>query len=345
MAEKDKQNKDFESVNFIVFLWKWRLTLVIVTLVAGIAAAIFSGPTFIEPRFRARVLMFPSSTGSISKALIAEDLSGRRDIMELGEEEQAEQMLQILGSNPVRSRVIHHFELMDHYDIDTNSRFPITQLYKQYEKNIQFKRTEYMAVEITVLDKDPAMAANVANFIADIYDTVKTHMHRQRAYKAYRLVEQEYMKQKHEVQAMEDSLSSLRALGIHDYESQSERLTEELAKQLARGNQPAINRLNERLEILGQYGGAFVSIRDALEYEKKEHSRIKTKYKEAKMDAHAVLPHKFMVQEAYEPEKKAYPIRWLIVVVSALGAFILCLILIIVFQNISNLRKIQQQSA
>ncbi|MFO8054449.1 MAG: Wzz/FepE/Etk N-terminal domain-containing protein [Bacteroidales bacterium] len=339
MEENRLKNKDFESTNFIVFLWKWKYTLLIVTLAAAITAAIFSAPMFITPKYEAKVVMFPSSTSSISKSLISEHRGTAKDIMEFGEEEQAEQMLQILNSNRIQNKVIEKYNLLDHYDIKPDAKYKQTRLYEEYGDNINFKRTEYMAIEIKVLDKDPQMAADIANDISRLYDSVKTSMQRQRAYKAYRLVEQEYHELKNEVESKEDSLNKLRTLGIHDYESQSERLTEELAKQLAKGNQPAINRLSEKLDVLGKYGGAYVSIRDELEFEKKELSRIKTKYEEAKMDAHANLPHKFVVEEAYPPERKTYPIRWLIVVVSALAAFILSLMVIIIMQTIRNLNE------
>lgn len=337
MAYQSGKNRDFESTNFILFLWNWKYTLIIITLVAAIVAAIFSGPAFIEPKYKANVVMFPSSSNSVSRALLAENVGNTKDIMEFGEEEQAEQMLQVLNSNPIRSRIISKYNLMEHYEIDPDSKYKMTELYQQYKDNISFKRTEYMAVEISVLDTDPQMAADMANNISSLYDTVKTRMQRQRSVKAYNMVKQEYFDLQAEVKNMEDSLSQLRRMGIHDYESQAERINEELAKQLAKGNQTAVKRLNEKLDVLAKYGGAYVSLRDALEYEKKHLSEVKAKYEEAKMDANSDLPHKFVVEKAYAPEKKAYPIRWLIVVVSAIAAFILALMAIIIYQNIRSI--------
>lgn len=337
MAEKNRKNREFESTNFIIFLWRWKYTLVIITLLAAIGAAIFSGPAFISPQYKGVVIMFPSSSNSVSRALLADNIGNTKDIMEFGEEEQAEQMLQVLNSNPIRSRIIQKYNLMEHYDIAPDARYKMTELYQNYRDNINFKRTEYMAVEVTVLDTDPQMAADIANDISRLYDSVKTDMQRQRSLKAFQMVRDEYFKLRQEVNTMEDSLSQLRRMGIHDYESQAERINEELAKQLAKGNNAAIQRLNEKLEILAQYGGAYVSLRDALEYEKKHLSEVKAKYEEAKMDAESDLPHKFVVEKAYPPERKAYPIRWLIVVVTALGAFILALMTIIIYQNIRTI--------
>jgi len=55
-----------------------------------------------------------------------------------------------------------------------------------------------MAVQISVLDKDPQMAADIANKIADLLDSTKNQMQRQRAFSGYRIVEAEYNSLKEE---------------------------------------------------------------------------------------------------------------------------------------------------
>ncbi len=64
-------------------------------------------------------------------------------------------------------------------------------------------------------------------------------------------------------------------------------------------------------------------LRDALEHDKKQLSELKARYEESKVDATESLPHKFVVSNAYRAEKKTYPIRWLIVVISLLSVLVL----------------------
>ena len=110
-------------------------------------------------------------------------------------------------------------------------------------------------------------------------------MQKEVAVKAFGIVEAEYFKLRDEVKAMEDSLNAIRRLGIHDYESQAEMINQQLAIELAKNNQAGIKALYEKLELLSQYGGAYVSLRDNLEHERKQLSQIKAKYEEAKVDA------------------------------------------------------------
>jgi uncharacterized protein involved in exopolysaccharide biosynthesis len=196
-----------------------------------------------------------------------------------------------------------------------------------------------MAVKISVLDKDPVVAANIANDIAELLDSTKNNMQKERALKAYRIVEAEYFQLKNEIQAMEDSLTALRKLGVHDYESQAEMINQQLAIELAKGNREGVRVLEDRLENLARYGGPYVSIRDQLEHEKKQLSEIKAKYEEAKIDAEEVLPQKFVVEWAYPAEKKSYPIRWIIVLVSTFSALILGILVLAVLDSLSRYTK------
>ena len=339
MITKAKKSEDFNSTSFIVFLYQWRKPLSIVTIAALIASIIFSSPFFITPKFKSTVILFPTSSNSISKALLSENAGEKQDILQFGEDEQAEQMLQILNSNQIRDRVIEKYNLMEHYEINRQSKYKNTKLFNAYEDNVSFRRTEYMAVKITVLDKDPKIAASMANNIAELLDSTKNFMQKVRAIKAFKIVEAEYLKLKSEVQQKEDSLTKLRELGVHDYESQVEMINRQLAIEMAKGNRNGIKALEEKLDILARYGGPYVSIRDALEFDKKQLSEIKGKYEEAKIDANEVLPQKFIVNSAYAAEKKSYPIRWIIVLISTLSAFVLSVLILAVLDSLSQYKK------
>jgi len=339
MINKVKGSEDFDSTNFIIFLLQWRKPLLFITVAAFVASIIFSSPFFITPKYKSTVIMFPTSSNSISKALLSNVAGEKQDILQFGEDEQTEQMLQILSSNKIRDKIIEKYNLMEHYEINPDAKYKNTKLYNAYDDNVIFRRTEYMAVKITVNDKDPVIAANMANDIAELLDSTKNTMQKERAMKAFKIVEAEYLKLKFEVQEMEDSLTKLREFGVHDYETQAEMINQQLAIELAQGNKAGIKALDDKLAMLAKYGGPYVSLRDALEYEKKQLSEIKAKYEEAKIDANEVLPQKFIVNNAYVAEKKSYPIRWIIVLISTLSAFLLGVIVLAVLDSLSRYNK------
>lgn len=337
MEANPNQDRVFDSSNLVVYIYKWRKPLIIVTLVAAVLAGIFSGPNFIKPKYKSTVTVFPTTTNSLSKALLPQQFSTRgQDIMEFGEEEQAEQLLQILNSDEIRDKIITKYNLVKHYHIDTNSAFVKTELYKNYSSNIEFRRTEFMSVEINVLDTDPDTAAMIANDISSLLDEVKNRIQKDRAQKGLNIIEREFLALKNEVKSYEDSLTQLRYKGVHDYETQSAVFNEQLATAIIENgaNSSAVKAIEEKLDTLAKYGGTYVSLRDELQFLKEELIKLKTKYDQAKVDVQETMPASFKVNSAYPAEKKSYPTRWLIVALSAIGAFTITLITILIMDTI-----------
>lgn len=332
---KDNQSNydyDFSSTDFLIYMWNKRVPLLIITFLAGVASILISFT--ITPKFRSSVVMFPTTSTSISKNLLADNYGGRSSMYEIGEEEQSEQLMQILNSEEIRNRVIDKYNLMEHYEIKGDSKFPMTQLYAEFNSNINFELTQYLSVVINVLDSDPQMAADIANDIASLVDTVYNRMLNQRAIDAFHLVKKEYNSMVMNMEELQDSINIIRALGINDYETQSERYYEGLSRAINEGNYNAQKIIEEKLTVLSEFGGSYVAIRDHLQQEAQRLSRMKQRYQEAELEASQNLPHIFIVDSAFKAEKKAYPKKSIIVIISTLAAFLLTLISLIVVENI-----------
>lgn len=335
MTNQDNANNYFDSSNLVVYIFHWKWPLIIVTIIAAALAVIFSGPSFITPKFKSTVTVFPTTTNSLSKALLPQQFSSRgQDIMEFGAEEQAEQLLQILNSDQIRSSIIEEFELMDHYDINPDGKYSRTELMETFSDNISYRRTEFMSVEINVLDEDPETAAAIANRISILLDEVKNRIQKGRALKGLEIIKGEYESLKEETQSLNDSLTDLRYKGVHDYETQSSVFNEMLATALIENNSSAVKEIERKLDTLAKYGGIYVSLRDELQYMKEELVKLKTRYDQAKVDVSASLPASFKVNTAFAAEKKTYPTRWLIVALAGIGSFIVTFISILLYDTI-----------
>jgi capsular polysaccharide biosynthesis protein len=336
MANEMKKGEDFDSSNLVIFLYKWRKPLFIVMVIALLGSWFFSSPWFITPKFKSTVIMFPASSSSISKSLLNEQSVKGQDITAFGEDDQAEQLLQILNSNRIRDRVMHKFDLMKHYNIDSTSEVKYSNLFKEYDNNITFRRTEFMAVQISVYDKEPQVAADIANTIASLLDSAKNDMMRQRSVKGFQVVEAEYNSMKAEKDKIVDSLITLGSLGVNDVEYQSQVLNQQFAISIMNGNRTAQAALQKKLDVLGKYGGIYMALKNSLEFKTEQLILLETKYKQAKVDAEENLPQKFIVSDAYKAERKSYPIRWLIIMVSTVAALFMSIIVIMVMEKISD---------
>lgn len=332
----EQQHNSYSSKYLCKLLIEYKKPVLIILALAAICAVLFSAPFFITPLYKSTAIIYPTSSNSISKVLISTTYQSEKDIMNFGEDEQTEQMLQVLNSNRVRDKVIERFDLMNHYEIKADGKYPYTKLNKLYDSRIKFRRTEYNAVKITVMDPDAALAAQMANDITEIFDSTMNQMQKEVAIQAYRLVEDEYNTLCTEMAQLEDSLNTLRRLGVFDYESQVEMLSQQMAVELGKGNMQGVSNIQKQLDILAEYGGASYAINERLDNDRLQLSLVKSKYEEAKVDATEYIPHKFVVTSAFQAERKTYPVRWVIVTVTMLSTFILLIICIVLFDRYKN---------
>jgi LPS O-antigen subunit length determinant protein (WzzB/FepE family) len=337
MEQKTSNGNYFDSTSLFEFFWRWRKPLIIIGITAAICSSIVS--FLIHERYKSSVIMFPVQSNAIAKALLTDDVSGKQDILQFGEEAQAEQLLQILYSDEIRSRIVDKYKLMQHYRIDPNNKYKNTLLYEKYSENISFKRTEFLSVKIEVLDEDPFIASEIANDIGNLLDSTKTRMQRDRANQAFDIVANEYNRKKAAIALLTDSIKALNLLGIYDYESQSEVTSQQYAIALSKGDERAIKRLADQLKIIGEYGSAYMSVRENLYIQREQLNLLKKKFEEAKIDAEAVLTYKFIVNKAFPAERKSYPVRWLIVATSTIVSILFGILAIILLDNIKRIRK------
>jgi uncharacterized protein involved in exopolysaccharide biosynthesis len=309
---------NFNSVDLLIYIWNKRIILAAVGFLAGVASIVIS--LMITPMFQSRVIMFPASNASVSKDLLSQNYSGRQNVHGFGEEEQAEQLLQILNSEPIRTRIIEKYNLMEHYEIETDAKYPLTELYSRYRSNIKSRLTEYMSVEISVMDRDPEYAANMANDISDLVDTVYNNMKKERAREALRLVEHEYQEAVQNLALLRDSLNLL-------------------SRQFSSGRTNS----GDLLSVLSENGAMYLTMNSLVRAESQLVSELSLRYKEARLEAEQNLSYKFVVERAFPSEKKAYPKKSLIVIVSTLASLLFALIVLIIVDNIRDRVAIREE--
>ena len=314
------------------------LSVLITSLVISTVVA------FIIPvKYQSLTVVYPSNTSSIAKALINSDFGGKNDIMEFGEEEKTEQLLEILKSEQVRSQIISEFNLMNHFGISPDhTSTPYTDLLKQYERNIQFKRNINMAVEIEVYDQNRDTAAAIANRIVEVTDEVMNKIQKERSIQGFEIVKKAYQEKVNEISLMEDSLEKIMIKGVLNVKSQSEAYTDAYAKALAGANKPGIKALESKMAVLSKYGSQFMALKENLENERLKLSDLRAKYDEAKVDAEERLQNLFIVTRAYPAEQRSYPVRWLIISLSTIGTLLVAFLSILLFEQIQLIKtKVQ----
>lgn len=340
---EENNRYSFNSNDLLYKVYVYRKPLLIITSLGFIISLVVS--LYITPLYKSNVIVFPAPSTSISQSLITTINAFKKESV-FGEIEEVEQILQVLNSDELRSRIIKKYDLWKHYGIDSvDGKYPLDKMLKKYKSRINFKRTEYMAVEIEVYDASPDTAALIANDICRLIDTVMNRMEKERAIEAYQIVKYEYDTKVEQLKKFEDSLQFIMRKGVFDFESQSEVLNKAYADAIVSGNTRGAQELKKQLDTLAKYGSAYISLRDFLLYQKEQLSLLNGRYKEAKVDAEQILTHFYVVNKAFKSDKKDKPKRSIIVIVSTLSTFALAFILLIFIELLRDLRRKEKGNA
>jgi uncharacterized protein involved in exopolysaccharide biosynthesis len=325
---KEENIFSFNFSDIIKFVYKWRKHLLIIGGLALILSAVFTSPRFITPKYRSTVEFFPTTINSIANAMFTDLNQREADPLDYGEEEEAEKALQILKSDMLIKRVVRNFDLMNHYKIKSDEKYPYTKLMRKIDKNISFNKTRHLSINISVMDADPNTAAEIANGISQVYDSVKTEIQQKLARELYVIVEDEFKNKQAEVWKLKNKLRALGQKGIIDVAEQSNAISTELYKLEAQGgNSDRVQRLRSERDTLAKYGNAYTEAYETLLLELDEYSQLNKRYRKAKVDVERHVSHMHVFSHAFAAEKKSYPIRKLMV----LGITFLTVLVTLVF--------------
>jgi len=340
MTKKEKHKAEEEesalnSANLLVFLFNWRKELFIICAAAAIFSSIAA--LVIQEKYLSSVVMFPTSTNSFGQILTEE--TSKENLLEFGEKEEGERLLQIINSDEIRARIIGKYNLYKHYDIDQTSAGANAKIQKEYDSNISSQMTRFGSVRVDVMDVSPDTAMFIANDIANLIDTVSNRLRNDRALVAFHYAEAEYINLLSEIAVLEDSMASLRSVGVFDYITQIEGLNEQYATSIASGQTGRAEDLRQQMVELSQYGNTYSKLETLIESSYEREATLKKRYELLKIDVNSKLSAKFTVNNAQKADKKSYPVRWLIVVMSVASVFVFSIVALLIFENIRKLKS------
>jgi capsule polysaccharide export protein KpsE/RkpR len=293
-------NKFFSSFDLLQLVYKWRKHLLLVGFISLVASVIFSSPYFIKPKFKSFAIIYPSNLAAYST------------------ESATEQMLQLAQSYDIRNRIIKEFKLYDHYEIDTlKGKSFRSEIYKRYDENINIKKTEYESMDITVYDTDPYVASQIVDSIIHYFDLKARALQVEKSYEVLVIAKEQLRKKKIEMDSMDAILRDYsKRYSILDYKSQSKEVTRGYMKVLTSSNSRGLKEATELFEGLKEKGTEFYSVSENLWRIRGTYNDIKQMYDNAERDVYKKLTYANIVTKPFPADKKSYPVRWLIVLIS-----------------------------
>jgi tyrosine-protein kinase Etk/Wzc len=319
-----------ERQNLLLFIWKKRKPIILVTGIASVLALVVA--MLMKPLFLSTAIVFPAATSSVS---FSEQRNAKASSMDFGEEEQAEQLVQILQSSRIREKVISQFGLMEHYGIDSTDVNKNFKMMKEYEGHISFTRTRYGSISIDVLDEKPELAAEIANKIVDLIDTVKNSMINERTMPAFEVNKRKRDLLDQDLKTILVQLDTLAEKGVISIEGRTNLYTAFVEAKTEKDREF----LKKQIDVNLLYGARFDGLEQMRDEKIVKLEKFLDSYEQAESDAYANFTHKFIVERAVVADKKDKPKRLIIVLLAAMGTFVFMVFLLLINEKFKELKK------
>ncbi len=309
----------FDNQNLLDTIWKWKKHLIVVGILAIVFSAFFSSSIFIKPKYKSTARIYPS-----------------KNIYVFSDESETEQLLEIISAQDIKLRVIDAFDLSTAYKISKNEPLYLTYILSEFNDNVSFKKTEYETVEISVLDTDPKRAAAMCDSIISFLDQKILTMHRIKYVEAKNVAKKEIDLINHQIDSVKTRMDFMRKeYKILDYELQSKEITKGMVDILVKQkeNTPEGRKIEQWMKNLAENGGEFDLLAKKQLIMTTQLEALKKIYDEAVSGANKKIIYGQRIQNPVPSDKKAYPVRSLIVFVSTLAALFAAILVILFLEN------------
>lgn len=308
----------FNNLNLIALFWRWRKEILTATIVAGIAAIIFSSPFFIKPLFSSTAIVYPDN------------------IKPYSQENNTEQMLQFFESADIRDSIIKKYNLYKHYDIDPSGDQAYYSISLYYKDAVSIRKTLYESVEIKVSDTDPETARSMVNSIMDAYNKKVKHVRHEKFGEVFTLRQRMVSHKFHEIDSLNQLLKGMHSKNqLINFDKQTSEMIKGYLGTVDGVNKSSINmpevlRLKKELENNGtdffildqQFRQAIIQL-----------GRLKSKEDSAYRDYNSDLSYINVITAPYAAQKKSYPVRWIIIVSAMLVTILTSMIVVTLIEN------------
>ena len=312
--------EQFNNTYILHTLQKHYKHLLIIVLASGVASIIFSSSLFITPKFKSTAVLYPSNVSPYSN------------------ETQTEQMVQLLQSGDIRDRIIDSLNLYEHYNIDSKSPQKKSLINNEFKDNFSISKTEFESIEISILDKDPALASKIVEMLISFADKKIQSIQKQKAFEVVQLNKKMFYAVKNQLDSVDTLIKNYsRKYGLLDYGAQTSIAQRAYFKAVLKGNSKSIAESKNLLNNLTEHGYDYVYLGEKASTLRAIHNTQTVEYFKSIREYEKTFTYNNIISKPVISDKKAYPIRWIIVSMSILSSlFLAFLVLLITNRNNSE---------
>jgi uncharacterized protein involved in exopolysaccharide biosynthesis len=298
---------NLNSVSILKLILKNIKTLLVVVVVTGGLA--FLATFAIKERFKSVAVVYPIN------------------MYETSEESTTEQLLQYFYSEDVKNALAKEFNLYGRYGIDTLNETGGKALFNyMYAEYFKFSPSLYESIELSVTDTDPKMAQKLNDALIKHTNLLirenKQFTQREYVVNAMSIIRSE----EKELDSLSKEIKRIREeYNFVDEESQAKQLGKELAKgaKLSEDLQKQVKGLRER-------GSDITVLKGRIRTTLKAMVDIKEQSYKYLLDSQGKVNFVLFVSKPSLPDKRSYPIRSVIVLITVLSVSFFTVVILLV---------------
>ena len=209
--------------DYLYVLVKWRTFILSCVLITAVVTA---GLTLLMPNWYAATasVLPPKRPGGLMSMLESGFSSLLRNLpgmgVRFGSSQETYSYLAILNSRNAMERAVQKFDLIKVYKTRKNS---LERTVKELRENCEFDFATEGNINITVYDKDPQRAADLANYFVEILNELSVQLGTQEARNNREFIERRHLQNMQDLQSAENNLKAFQQkYGIYTLTQQTE---------------------------------------------------------------------------------------------------------------------------
>lgn len=345
-------------------IFQWRKPLVGLSfLVAVVTAAI----SLLLPNYYRSTTVFVAANPNLARPEI---FFGKNNMGAdlYGSDNDIDRILAIAESNELIDHLVDSFNLYTHYRINAQNPKAPYRVRMRFRKLYEVKKTKFNVLELSVEDRDPELAAAIANAARELVNLIGEGLVKSGQKATLESYEANILNKSGQVKVLGDSLARIRArFQIYNTAAQSEDLTEQLVETqslfyrqkgrlesmransrisrdsvayteaLVNGLQQEMDSINRKMSLLNE-GQVLLSVLETQYFS--ANGQLGEDLERAKLlqaAYSAVVPSLILVEAAEVPVVKIRPKRSILVITAGILAFLMSLLAILLFHAYRNM--------
>jgi capsule polysaccharide export protein KpsE/RkpR len=355
-------------------LSKYFLYIVGVVLGAALMAFILTMPFIYKPEFKSTTIVYP---GSAERYDVVNLFHDEPNLFLYGTSKEVEKLENTANTEEVKMFVVDSLNLWEAYGVDPeNDGSPKYNVLRTYDGNVSITQVSGNGLEITAYDIDPQRAADIVNLVVDKIDEISHRMVTQNKEGILKMYRRAYVELSGQLALYTDSIREIRRqYNVFNTEYQTQALVAQvmeaegdLAAAQSRlrsilkqfGESPAAN--DARLEVASLQSRVYAlvsknsgtkinleSFRDGLdqvlaleevcEYLSRDLKDAREKVEYLEMMDQTNYTTLFIPEYAKAADKKARPVRWLILVATVLIAGLVSIMGAVLAEKLTEIKN------